>query len=484
MGTIRYHTNDEGNTLRCRAETKKCRFVHGSTAEEAADNWQQLMTGELLPDSQQAPAAAGWNDRRFFTTFLGEDVEALPLALPMDEATRQTVDRLIDAGFSPLIVGGAVRDGLLGNSPKDFDIEVHGAKSFTELRRAVKGLGEVNLTGKSFGVMKLRVKLDDGELSEEIDLSLPRRDSKIGEGHRGFAVEVDPEMGIKEASARRDLTVNALLWDPQRNLAIDAHGGFDDMKNGVLRHVSSAFSEDPLRVIRVARFASKLGFDTAEGTVALSKELEDKYSELAKDRISGEMGKMILQPHPEKGLKFLRESGWGAKMGLQNASLELGEKLKRGRAAGAQELKTVSEQRVLQLAVIAADLRGKHSKLQVTLENFAATKAEAARGLAISTAPSVVGLSKREAKQWAWDNQKITARERLLLDGALNQVSSANQSRVKEQLFSYGVLDRHEDDRFDAAALIKEHKEANPGLRDGPWIRELMQKHRDAQYSK
>ena len=291
---------------------------------------------------------------RFVGTFFGAPGEALELAIPVDSATQIALDRLISAGLRPLVAGGAVRDTIMGKQPKDFDIEVHGAQNFEELRGALKGLGPLNLTGREFGVLKLRVKSEGGELSDEIDLSLPRRDSKTGAGHRGFTIEVDPQMSLLEATARRDLTVNALMWDPTSELVIDLHGGLKAMEDGLLRHVSEAFSEDTLRVLRVARFASKLGFLPERETVDLCFDLRNSFPELPESRIQGELAKMILEPHPELGFGFLQNSGWGDQLGIPEEIYpvlisSLLRSLKRG-----VELKDSSARRVLQLAVLAS----------------------------------------------------------------------------------------------------------------------------------
>ena len=479
----RYHTNDSGKTLPCSAELRECRFVHGATPEEAAQNWQNQMADELIPTAAASSklSTAELLKSRYAGTFFGEEGEALDMDLPLDAGTAQAVEALQGAGFQPLIVGGAVRDALLGKAPKDFDIEVHGAESFEELRRSLKSLGKLNLTGKSFGVMKLQIRQPDGSLSEEIDLALPRRDSKVGDGHRGFSVEVDPQMGLLEATARRDLTVNALFWDPSSGQTVDLHGGLADMEAGRLRHVSEAFSEDPLRVLRVARFASKLGFDTHPETVALSRELVPTFEELPSERVAGEMGKMILEPSPARGFGFLRDSGWGERMGIpaQSAEQVAGE-LERGLKIG-RELDGQSARRVLQIAVLSESLPRK-SRAK-TVGYFSASKAEGQRALRISDAGAVASLSSADARQWAWDNQQITARERIYLDHARG-VSEAETESTLRRFEALGVLDGHEADSFDSQELIDSHRAKNPGLRDGPWIRDILQERRTAQYSR
>src|SRR5437868_2163715 len=147
------------------------------------------------------------------------------------------------AGGSPLIVGGAVRDQLMGHEPKDIDVEVYGL-DVERLAEILAGFGRVDAVGRSFGILKLR--LPDGR---ELDVSLPRRESKVGAGHRGFIAAPDPLMTPREAAARRDFTFNALAMTPAGEV-LDFFGGQADLRAGILRHTTEAFREDPLRVLR------------------------------------------------------------------------------------------------------------------------------------------------------------------------------------------------------------------------------------------
>jgi hypothetical protein len=138
---------------------------------------------------------------------------------------------LQSAGGHPLIVGGAVRDLLRGVELKDIDVEVYGLP-IAQLAETLAQFGRVDAVGRSFGVLKLR--LPDGQ---EVDVSLPRRESKIGAGHRGFLAEPDPTMTPGEAAARRDFTWNALALTPDGQL-LDFFGGADDLRAGVIRHTT------------------------------------------------------------------------------------------------------------------------------------------------------------------------------------------------------------------------------------------------------
>ena len=206
----------------------------------------------------------------------------------------------------PRLVGGGVRDGLLGLKPKDFDVEV-GHVDFETLHRALAPFGATDVVGRSFGVIKVRGKIS----GTEYDFSLPRRESKTGAGHRGFAVEPDPKLSDAEAAARRDFTVNAIAYDPFTDSLLDPHGGVADLQARVLRHTSAAFGEDPLRVLRGMQFAARFDFTLASETAALSRQMADTFRELPVERIWGEWEKWANQAiKPARGLEVLEATGW------------------------------------------------------------------------------------------------------------------------------------------------------------------------------
>src|SRR5689334_1159772 len=113
------------------------------------------------------------------------------------------------------LVGGCVRDWLLEKTSKDFDIEVFGL-SYEQLAGALSRWGRTDLVGRSFGVVKLTI-----ESGETFDFSIPRRDSKVAPGHKGFEVAFDPSITPSEAAARRDFTINALMFDPRQGQVLD-----------------------------------------------------------------------------------------------------------------------------------------------------------------------------------------------------------------------------------------------------------------------
>ena len=204
------------------------------------------------------------------------------------------------AGGRAFAVGGFVRDRLLGHESKDCDIEVFGL-DLDALQEVLERFGRVIAVGRAFGVLRL-AELD-------VDFSLPRRDSKVGPGHRGFDVEVDPTLDFETASRRRDLTVNSMGLDPLTEELLDPHGGRADLEAGTLRAVDTAtFPEDPLRGLRVAQFSARLVMEPDAELVALCRQLD--LSEVSPERILEEFRKLLLQGmRPSLGLAFLRGSG-------------------------------------------------------------------------------------------------------------------------------------------------------------------------------
>jgi tRNA nucleotidyltransferase (CCA-adding enzyme) len=212
--------------------------------------------------------------------------------------------RAVHTAGRPRLVGGCVRDWLLGLEPKDFDIEVAGV-DYDSLARLLRPFGDADLVGRSFGVIKLRLG------GAAYDFSLPRRESKTGAGHRGFAVAPDPTLTDAEAAARRDFTINAIAYDPLRGTIIDPHHGQADLRARLLRHTGPAFSEDPLRVLRAMQLAARFDLALAPETAALCRSMAGSYGELPVERVWGEWEKWAVKSTvPARGLVVLEETGW------------------------------------------------------------------------------------------------------------------------------------------------------------------------------
>ncbi|MBE5767297.1 MAG: HD domain-containing protein [Clostridiales bacterium] len=188
-------------------------------------------------------------------------------------------------GGRAYFVGGFVRDHLMGVKSKDVDIEVYGLMP-DELGALLDGFGEVYEKGAAFRVFGLR--------HTDIDIAMPRSESRIGEGHRDFAVTVDPFLPKEIAASRRDFTINAMMMDILTGEIIDLFGGKEDLENRIIRHVNDAtFADDALRVYRAAQFAARLNAQVAPETVELCRSMET--GALSRERVFAEMEKALLQ---------------------------------------------------------------------------------------------------------------------------------------------------------------------------------------------
>ena len=153
----------------------------------------------------------------------------------------------------------------------------------------------------SFGVIKL-AHLD-------VDVAIPRRETKLGLGHRAFEMEYDPTLTVRDASARRDFTVNAIYSDPLTGEIVDPWNGRADLERRTLRHVSDHFCEDPLRVLRGMQFVARFDLEPAPETIEVCRAMTPEG--LASERLLGEWSKLILKGVKiSKGLEFLRAVGW------------------------------------------------------------------------------------------------------------------------------------------------------------------------------
>jgi tRNA nucleotidyltransferase (CCA-adding enzyme) len=204
-----------------------------------------------------------------------------------------------EEGGRALMVGGCVRDRLMGREVKDWDVEVYGVEP-ARLRQLLDRLGTVNVVGEAFTVYKL---------GRDLDVSIPRRERKAGRGHRGFVIEGDPLMTVEEAARRRDFAVNAVLEDPLTGELLDPFGGRADLERRLLRAVApETFVEDSLRVLRAAQFAARFAFDIEPQTVELCRSID--LTDLPAERVWGELEKILLvAERPSVGLQWLDRLG-------------------------------------------------------------------------------------------------------------------------------------------------------------------------------
>jgi tRNA nucleotidyltransferase (CCA-adding enzyme) len=199
------------------------------------------------------------------------------------------------------VVGGAVRDELLGLSLQDKDYVVVGATPDEMIARGFRPVG------KDFPVF-LHPRTHE-------EYALARTERKSGRGYKGFTVYAAPEVTLEEDLRRRDLTINAMARDESGAL-IDPFGGSKDLAEGVLRHVSEAFAEDPVRILRVARFAARFGFRVHPDTLALMQRMvaDGEADYLVPERVWQEFAKGLAEAYPQKMFDVLEACGLYGKL--------------------------------------------------------------------------------------------------------------------------------------------------------------------------
>lgn len=210
------------------------------------------------------------------------------------DVTNRVIEHLLKNNIECFIVGGYVRDLLLNLKPKDLDIELHN----TDLITAFKLISEITPAKVygTFGIIALT--------EVETEFALARTEVKTGNLHHQFDIEFIRDGDLKLAASRRDFTINSMMYDLRNNLLIDNFNGKADLHNKIICHVSEAFSEDPLRVLRGVKFSSRLGFKFAPETEALCLSLSKELMYLPTQRISNELEQIF------KGQYFKVASGY------------------------------------------------------------------------------------------------------------------------------------------------------------------------------
>ena len=234
------------------------------------------------------------------------------MTAPLDRA-REIAVAVRRTGGRALVVGGWVRDRLMGHDStlrlgsgstpssvegsKNIDLEVFGVAP-DRLREILESFDRVEAVGESFQVYKIG----------DIDVSLPRRDSKSGRGHRGFVVVGDPDMSIAEAARRRDFTINAIAWDPLTEEYFDPFDGRGDLERRLLRVVDpKTFPDDSLRVLRAIQFAARFELALDETTRAICRDIA--LDDLPSERIWGELEKLLFARRPSIGFALALDLG-------------------------------------------------------------------------------------------------------------------------------------------------------------------------------
>jgi tRNA nucleotidyltransferase/poly(A) polymerase len=447
----RYHINPKtGNPGICHAK-KSCPFGD--------------MDSEHYDSQEQARAGFEKKQEEFY-----EGIIQYPHTMQLGEHVEKLLGSIEKNGLTPLVVGGSVRDSLAqGVQPKDIDVEVFGSTNVDKLISILKKEGyKVKETGKSFGVLK--TTLADGM---EIDISLPRRDSLIGAGHRGFQVEVDPTLSLTEASARRDFTLNSMYYSHSTSSLLDAHGGMEDWKNRKLRHTSNAFSEDPLRAIRAMQFASRLDFNVDPSTVEASREMKDRFGELSTERIQTEWEKFYGKSKDlDKGLTFLSQSGWGEHFGIDESNL--GEAKFYSQQALAQAREHKIDPAVLGAHALSQviDFNKREAFLQTTL--ISDNQRNKVNAIINSDEPR--SLTIKEIKRWARELKRNKLSTREFIASRKSFINNSSHEDLLKKCSDLGVLDVAPTDILNGKSV-----QSLTSKPPGPWMGQLLRKAGSAQ---
>lgn len=395
-----------------------------------------------------------------------------PMSINLPASVEEVFELLRDKGYRPLVVGGSVRDALEGSTPKDIDVEVYGA-TIDEVSRTLRRKYRVDEVGKAFGVLK--VTLPDGT---DLDVSVPRRDNQTGAGHRGFKVETDVSMTAEEAAARRDYTINAMGYDSEFGVCVDPYNGREDLKDKRLRHVSDAFAEDPLRVLRGFQFASRFGMDMDPQTTQLCQELAPRASELAIERVRVEFGKFYEKgKEPSRGMRVLAQTGWDKSVpGLAEVNTEETRKeLDTAYKVSLEDGLKGSERTQLMSAIIARkmDERTARSFVNHTIEGGDLQR----ESFGLSRAKAPEGMSATDVRVWARELSKgrTSVRQWSRLERATGSAKRAERLLKKAQ--ALGCADGPQPDLLMGRHLIERFPERRPG----PWMGQLLARARSAQ---
>lgn len=216
-----------------------------------------------------------------------------PNLITLEPSIQNIILQLKGLGFNSYVVGGAVRDAIIGIEAKDVDVEVYGI-NYEDLMTFLSNHGKVDLVGKKFGVIVFTPF--EGEM--KYDFSIPRTENKSGIGHKEFTIQFDPNMTILDAGKRRDVTFNSLAYNPIEDHVYDYFGGLSDLKNKIIRHTSEQFEEDYLRILRIMGFQSRFDFSIHPSTIEkiknmLGEEIDysNEYFSIPKERLFEEFKK-------------------------------------------------------------------------------------------------------------------------------------------------------------------------------------------------
>jgi tRNA nucleotidyltransferase (CCA-adding enzyme) len=399
--------------------------------------------------------------------------------LPVPDSVTQAFTVLQQAGFRPLVVGGSVRDALVdGRTPKDIDVEVFGA-SIDDVARVLRARYRVDEVGRRFGVLK--VTLPD---RTDLDVSVPRRDNRVGAGHRGFEVEMDADMTVADAAWRRDFTVNALSFDPEYGVCVDPYGGRADLNARILRHVGAKFDEDPNRVLRGVQFAARYAMTMDPDTAALCRSLLPRVSEVPVEPRRIEWGKVYAKgTEPSRALQVLAQTGWDASVpGLPAVVTDerLHAQADRAVQVALADGVGVGERAALVTATIARRMPSEQARAFVRETVEGGNAQRAAYALSQAQAPTAAaGRSDTVVRRWARELGRAgtSVRAWARLARVTGTGTDAEVALFTETAARLGCLDSAQPDLIQGRDVLPRYADRKPG----PWVGAVVDAARDAQ---
>lgn len=269
--------------------------------EEYFRNSYYLNSYQIFPKWKKAGI---WTKKADSDTMgdMGGSVNLYDLVMA-DAAASTALTALTAAGGQVYVVGGAVRDSIMGGSPKDIDLMCQGLTP-EQIQATLTPLGRLDFTGAAFGVFRFKRNGDD------VEIALPRTERSTGSGHKDFEVNADPSLSAEDDLSRRDFTINAMAYHPLSGQLLDPHNGQDDVKNGRLALVNpQAFHDDPLRVVRALVATARYGFEPDPQLLTAMHDQAAAIRHLPGERIRMEMDKLLSSPDPVKAMQMAEQTG-------------------------------------------------------------------------------------------------------------------------------------------------------------------------------
>lgn len=258
----------------------------------------------IPPEGEEYYRHAGWTPTRISDTMDSMSAGAtLNSQIDQSPAAQTAIQALTNAGGEVHVVGGAVRDALMGKNPKDIDLMVSGLPSET-IQATLAPLGRLDFTGAAFGVFRFK------KGNDEVEIALPRTERSTGTGHKDFEVNADPNISPTDDMGRRDFTINAMGYNPNSGEFLDPHNGMGDLTSGRLALVNErAFHDDPLRIVRGLVATSRYGFDADPQLLRAMSETAPQLRHLPGERVQMEMDKLLSAPNPVAAMTMAEQTG-------------------------------------------------------------------------------------------------------------------------------------------------------------------------------